>query len=100
MFCSRDYFYDADSALRDNDIVIGTAQDGGYVLLGLKCPHEVLFRDIAWSTSAVLDQTLAAARGLTSSVRLLRPLVDIDDATTLDPQSKIFPFLRENFKRP
>jgi rSAM/selenodomain-associated transferase 1 len=97
---SRDYFYEADRALRDDDIVIGPAKDGGYVLLGLKGSHEVLFRDIAWSTPVVLDQTLAAARGRRLSVHLLRPLVDIDDATNLDHQSKFFPFLRENCQRP
>jgi uncharacterized protein len=92
---TRDYLYEADRALSDNDVVIGPAADGGYVLLGLKCSHEALFRDIAWSTPFVLDQTIAAARGQTLSVRLLRPLVDIDDATTLNQQAKFFPFLRE-----
>jgi rSAM/selenodomain-associated transferase 1 len=91
---SRDYFYEADSGLNDHDIVLGPAQDGGYVLLGTKSSHEGLFADIAWSTSAVLNQTLAAARRQSLSVRLLRPLVDIDDAATLNDQSKIFPFLR------
>jgi rSAM/selenodomain-associated transferase 1 len=91
---SRDYFFEADKALSDNDIVLGPAQDGGYVLLALKGPHEILFRDIDWSTPAVLQQTLAAARSQALSVCLLRPLVDIDDATSLNDQSKIFPFLR------
>jgi uncharacterized protein len=91
---SRDYFFEADRALSDNDIVLGPSQDGGYVLLALKGPHEILFRDIDWSTPAVLQQTLAAARRQTLSVCLLRPLVDIDDATSLNDQSKIFPFLR------
>jgi rSAM/selenodomain-associated transferase 1 len=93
---SRDYFHQADKALSDNDIVLGPAQDGGYVLLAIKDCHEILFRDIDWSTSAVLQQTLAAARRQALSVCLLRPLVDIDDATSLNDQSKIFPFLRES----
>jgi uncharacterized protein len=93
---SRDYFFEADRALSDNDIVLGPAVDGGYVLLGIKSPHAVLFRDIAWSTPTVLDQTLAAAREQALSVCLLRPLVDIDDVAALDDQSKIFPFLREH----
>jgi len=42
----------------------------------------------------VLQQTLAAARSQALSVCLLRSLVDIDDATSLNDQSKIFPFLR------
>ena len=82
------------------DIVLGPALDGGYVLLAIKEPHEILFRDIDWSTPAVLQQTLAAARRQTLSVCLLRPLVDIDDATSLNDQSKIFPFLRESFQSP
>jgi len=97
---SREYFDEADRALSDNDIVLGPAQDGGYVLLAIKGPHEILFRDIDWSTPAVLQQTLAAARRQTLSVCLLRPLVDIDDATSLNDQSKIFPFLRESCQRP
>ena len=91
---SRDYFAEADRALSDNDVVLGPAQDGGYVLLAVKGPYEILFREIDWSTPAVLQQTLAAARRQTLSVCLLRPLVDIDDATSLKDQSKIFPFLR------
>ena len=97
---SRDYFDEADRALSDNDIVLGPAQDGGYVLLATKGPHEILFRDIDWSTPAVLQQTLAAARRQTLSVCLLRPLIDIDDATSLNDQSKVFPFLRESCQRP
>jgi rSAM/selenodomain-associated transferase 1 len=97
---SRDYFDEADRALSDNDLVLGPAQDGGYVLLGIKGPYEVLFRDITWSTPVVLDQTLAAARRQCLSVRLLRPLADIDDAATLNDQSKVFPFLREAIERP
>lgn len=93
---SRDFFYEADRALGPADVVIGPAEDGGYVLLGLKFPHEVLFRGIDWSTPAVLQQTLSAAREKTLSVHLLRPLVDIDDVTTLAHQSKIFPFLRDH----
>jgi uncharacterized protein len=92
---SRDYFDEADRALSENDIVLGPAQDGGYVLLAMKGPHEILFRDIDWSTPAVLRQTLAAARRQTLSVCLLRPLVDIDDAASLNDQSKIFPFLEK-----
>jgi rSAM/selenodomain-associated transferase 1 len=97
---SRGYFDEADRALSDNDIVLGPALDGGYVLLAIKGPHEILFRDIAWSTPGVLQQTLAAARKQNLSVCLLRPLVDIDDATSLNDQSKIFPFLRESCQSP
>jgi uncharacterized protein len=95
---SRGYFDEADRALSDNDIVLGPARDGGYVLLAIKGPHEILFREIDWSTPAVLQQTLAAARRQALSVCLLRSLVDIDDTTSLNDQSKIFSFLRESFQ--
>jgi glycosyltransferase A (GT-A) superfamily protein (DUF2064 family) len=35
--------------------------------------------DIAWSLAAVVEQTLVAVRNPNLSVRLLRPLADIDD---------------------
>ena len=70
---------DAFKALNKVDVVVGPASDGGYYLLGLKKMYEDLFRDIRWSTSTVLNETLAvcAAKGL--SVHLLPILNDIDE---------------------
>ncbi len=87
---SRDYFLEADKRLIEVDIVIGPATDGGYVLLGLKAPHVALFETIAWSTSAVLEQTLAVASHHSLSVGLLPALEDIDDAAGLKRQSEIY----------
>src|SRR5438445_7826584 len=49
------------------DLVLGPSLDGGYCLIGMRRFHPAPFRNIAWSTGAVLDQTVAAARtaGLT-----------------------------------
>ena len=41
----------------DADVVLAPTEDGGYALLGLRCPQAALFVDIAWSTPAVLAQT-------------------------------------------
>lgn len=65
-------------ALGGNDLVVGPAVDGGFYLLGLRRPWPELFAGIAWGTSAVLGQTLAAARSLGLSVHLLTPLQDVD----------------------
>jgi rSAM/selenodomain-associated transferase 1 len=46
-----------------HDVSIVGSEDGGYVLLGLRRPHEALFRGIAWSTPAVYEESLVAARG-------------------------------------
>lgn len=85
---TRDYFDDADRHLNETDVVIGPAADGGYVLLGLKAPHVALFENIAWSTAAVLDQTIAAAKRLSLSVGFLKILEDIDDSESLMRQPK------------
>jgi rSAM/selenodomain-associated transferase 1 len=45
-------------ALADGaDVVLGPALDGGYWLVALKAPHDEPFRDIPWSTPAVLAVT-------------------------------------------
>ena len=67
----HDYFADADRHLDEADLVIGPATDGGYVLLGLKDQHIGLFENIAWSTHAVLERTLANASRGSLSIELL-----------------------------
>jgi len=39
------------------DAVLGPAEDGGYVLIGLRRPRAALFRGIRWSSAAVLPAT-------------------------------------------
>lgn len=65
-------------ALRGNELVLGPAGDGGYYLIGLRRRQPRLFAGIPWGTGAVLERTLAAARGLGLSVRLLDVLDDVD----------------------
>lgn len=66
------------TALGDHDVVIGPANDGGFYLLGLRAPAAGLFRGVAWSTEAVLDQTLANAGRLGLEWGLLPTLRDVD----------------------
>jgi rSAM/selenodomain-associated transferase 1 len=65
-------------ALDTHDVVLGPAEDGGYWAIGLRLPCVALFREIAWSSAEVLQQTLARCRDLHLSVHTLRPLRDID----------------------
>ena len=67
-------------ALDRHDAVIGPSPDGGYYLIGLKRREGRLFRNIAWSTAAVLGQTLSAIEKAGLTVCLLPPLQDIDTA--------------------
>jgi glycosyltransferase A (GT-A) superfamily protein (DUF2064 family) len=66
------------AALDQHDLVLGPAHDGGYYLIGLRAPVRQLFRRIAWSTQAVLEQTVARARLLGLSTLLLPRLRDVD----------------------
>jgi uncharacterized protein len=64
-------------------VVLGPAEDGGYYAIGMKAPHAHLFEDIAWSTSAVADQTRERARELGLEVVELATWYDVDDIAAL-----------------
>jgi len=69
--------------LKNHDLVLGPARDGGYYLIGLKQSHPPLFEHIAWSEDRVLAQTLARAGKLELDVFLLPPWYDIDTVAEL-----------------
>ncbi len=69
------------AALDEYDLVLGPTHDGGYYLIGLRAPARQLFRGIAWSTPAVLWQTLVRAGQLRLSALLLPRLRDVDTAS-------------------
>jgi rSAM/selenodomain-associated transferase 1 len=68
------------------DVVCGPARDGGYYLIGLRAGalRVPLFEGIAWSTDAVLTQTLARCRAAGLEVTLLPEEEDIDAAAALE----------------
>lgn len=73
-----DHVNDAIAALADHDVVIGPALDGGYYLIGMKCAHDMLLRDMPWSTDQVLPTTLARCKDAGLNVHMLGPLSDCD----------------------
>lgn len=87
---THDLMSEAFEALKNHDLVLGPATDGGYYLIGLSRLDARLFYDIAWGTDRVLEQTQRTARKLGLSVRLLKPLSDVDrpeDLTELSVRS-------------
>ncbi len=64
--------------LKEKDLVLGPAKDGGYYLIGLKTPCAELFEGISWSTANVLEQTLDKAKKLGLAYALLPTLSDVD----------------------
>jgi rSAM/selenodomain-associated transferase 1 len=73
-------------ALREADVALRAARDGGYTLIGLRRPQPELFRDIAWSTGDVLEKTLARAASLGLRVALEGPDTDIDTVADVEHQ--------------
>ena len=76
---------DAADALRDGcDAAVIPAEDGGYVLIGLRQPRPDLFADMPWGTGTVMAETRRRAAELGLAVRELAPLWDLDLPADLD----------------
>ena len=65
------------------DVVLGPCEDGGYYLVGLRCPQPALFEGIPWSTDAVFATTLDTARARGLSVHVLPQWFDVDTEADL-----------------
>ena len=65
-------------ALKKRDLVLGSAQDGGYYLIGLSRLLPQLFDDIPWGTDRVLERTTKIARELKVNYDCLPTLADVD----------------------
>lgn len=73
----------AAAALETHDAVLHPAEDGGYVLLGLRRFDASLFEGIAWSTPAVAEQTIARIRALGWTLDIRETLADVDEPADL-----------------
>jgi uncharacterized protein len=79
-----EYLTQASQALVDGvPVVLGPAEDGGYVLIGARGTARELFEGIEWGTSRVLAQTRDRLQSLKWRWRELKPLWDIDRPTDL-----------------
>jgi len=72
------YLQAACAALQEHSAVIGPAEDGGYVLLGLRSMVASLFSDMPWGTGQVFDITLQRLQQLGWCPALLPALWDVD----------------------
>lgn len=75
--------------LKEYDLVIGPANDGGYYLLGINQLSKDLFQGIDWSTEKVLGQTLEIAEQKKMTYSVLEELIDLD--TFEDMEKSGFP---------
>ncbi|HID49004.1 MAG TPA: glycosyltransferase [Chromatiales bacterium] len=72
------YLQQAFRALEQSAVVVGPAEDGGYVLLGLRQRLAPLFTGIDWGSDRVMAQTRAALEQAETGWRELETLWDID----------------------
>lgn len=74
---------DAFEHLKNKDIVIGAAADGGYYLIGMKTLHTELFKNIKWSTANVFNETVSIIKTLNLNYFVLPCLHDVDEEKDL-----------------
>jgi uncharacterized protein len=77
--------------LKNNDLILGPARDGGYYLIGLKEPQP-LFTNIPWGSGEVFNLTQEKAQALGLNVLLLETLQDIDRPEDLPLWARIKDF--------
>jgi rSAM/selenodomain-associated transferase 1 len=66
------------TALASNDLVLGPADDGGYVMIACRRVVPEVFADIRWGTDSVLAETVVRVRAAGLDYELLPSLCDID----------------------
>jgi glycosyltransferase A (GT-A) superfamily protein (DUF2064 family) len=85
----------AASALRDGiDVILIPAEDGGYVLIGMRSAQPALFTGIAWGTKTVLADTHARIIEHRLVLSEQPPLWDVDTETDLARLEREIPELK------
>jgi len=78
----KEAFYRLESG--QSEAVFGPCEDGGYYLLGLMRLSRALFRDLPWSSGAVLQESLKRAKEAGIEATLLPMWHDVDSAADLE----------------
>ncbi len=73
------YLERAIQALDTNDLVMGPAEDGGYVLIGARKIEPGMLDDIDWGEGTVLRSTIARAEKHDLTYELLEETWDVDE---------------------
>lgn len=66
--------------IRSHDVVIGPVEDGGYDLIACRSCRPGIFERIRWSSTDVLNDTIARIDALGLTRALLEPSFDVDKA--------------------
>jgi len=79
----------ASKALNNSDIVLGPAEDGGYVLIGASKFKAEIFNDVAWGKGEVFDKTIKNIQTLNFTYSALEKSWDVDDLTDYERWCKL-----------
>ncbi len=74
---------EAMDALLNHDAIMIPTFDGGYALLGFRRFHPLIFKDIAWSTATVAQETMERIQTLGWTLQIFPRLHDIDEPDDL-----------------
>jgi rSAM/selenodomain-associated transferase 1 len=78
-----------------HDAAVIPAEDGGYVLIGVRRPRVELFSGIDWSTSRVMSQTRSRAIEAGISLFELQTKWDVDEPGDYVRLAAVFPEVRQ-----
>ena len=67
-----------------SSVVFTPANDGGYVLVGMRQACPALFTQIQWGCSSVLEQSVKRARQAGRKIALMPSLIDVDDYADIE----------------
>ena len=86
---NKDYIYTCFNKLvTHKDLVLGAANDGGYVLIGARKVSKALFNNTQWGSSMVLNTTSKNANKLGYDVHVMPELIDADSVADLYEMAK------------
>ena len=89
-----DYLDNALRLLNDGaQLVLGPAEDGGYVLIGVDKSYPELFQGIQWGTDKVFEETKRRAKSIGVDYICLEPLWDVDRPDDIRRLSDLEPSL-------
>lgn len=75
---SEELLSTAFTKLNETEVVFGPSEDGGYYLVGMTNMHQCIFTDKPWSTTKLLEETLAELQQKNVGVSITQTLNDID----------------------
>jgi uncharacterized protein len=96
-YITADYVQKSFSALAARDIVVGPADDGGYVLIGMRRAWPEIFSGVSWGSDCVLAQTKKNIQRANLSWQELDSLGDIDRPEDLQQLRLAMPELARQF---